>query len=168
MSGSPTPPLIQDANASPPDKFDLALDASKRLLDNQFSAIDTIQTKVGVLLGFAVTTLGIIFSLGYTWVTGHRILASASAVLLLTAIVIFAISMSVTTYTDVPEPQWLWALLNSPKADGTLVQKKLIANYTGAFDDNRKERAHLFKSINWGIGFLIAGIAVFAFGVLIT
>jgi hypothetical protein len=162
------PPNLGDGSApSPPDKFDLALDASKRLLDNQFSAVDTIQTKVGVLLGFSVSTLGIVFSLGAGWIAAHRLLGLGSASLLVASAIFFAWSLRVQEYRDVPDPEWLWKQLNSPEVDGTRFRKRLIANYNGAFNDNRTKRDDQFQRINWGIGFLVVGIAVFSFGVLL-
>jgi hypothetical protein len=152
---------------SPPDKFDLALDASKRLLDNQSSAVDTVQTKVGVLLGFSVSTLGIVFSFGASWIAAHRVLGLGAAALLVVSAIFFAWSFLMRPFRDVPDPEWLWRQLNSPGVDGSRLQKKLIANYTGAFNDNRSRRDDQSQVVNLGIGILVAGIAVFSFGVLL-
>ena len=167
MAAAPAPNQDDGSSPKPPDKFDLALDASKRLLDNQSSAVDTIQTKVGVLLGFSVSTLGIVFSLGASWIASHRILGLVAAALLVVATFFFAWSLRVQKYRDAPDPDWLWTQLNSPEVDGTRLRKKLIANYNGAYNDNRTERQDQFQRINWGIGLLVAGIAVFSFGVLL-
>jgi hypothetical protein len=147
-------------------KDDLALAASKRLLDSQFSSINAIQTKVGVLLGFAVSTLGILFSLGVGWVSGHQYLALIPAVLLLASVLVLTLALITRKYTEVPDPFWLWKLLNAENVDGTLLRKKLISNYTGAFEVNRTDRIWQFKLVNSGIVLLLLGIGSFVFAVL--
>lgn len=181
----------------PDDSLDVGISQVSRVLAYQLASVDSIQTKIGVLIGFAATSLTLLFSFGRSWVTGHVVIASISAGALLLSIAIFAASLMLTNYEQAPDPKWLVDLLDNPTTDkgildrivdqlsktttdkGVLdllnkattdkaLKEKVIGAMWQAFDDNRNLIEGRFALVNWAIGFLVAGLGVFVVGVLVT
>lgn len=52
--------------------LDTSIDQLKRVLDNQLSSVNNLKAQVGVLLGFAATSLVVLFSFGRSGAQEHR------------------------------------------------------------------------------------------------
>lgn len=156
------------------DRLDLGVSQVVRVLDRQLASVDSIQTKIGVLLGFASASLALLFSLGLTWVTGHVAIAALSAVALLASIAIFAASLMLTEYEQAPDPSWLVDLLNkaSIKGDGKKeydeIREQVIGAAWKAYDNNQVRIKDRFALINWAVALLVIGLGIFVIGVLVT
>lgn len=152
----------------PDDALDLGIDQIERVLDNQVASVDSIQTKVGVLIGFAATSLALLFSFGYGWVTGHVAIASVSAAALLASVAIFAASYMLAAYEQAPDPAWLVGLMNKRPLKLDEIKAEVIGSAWKAYDANKVLIDRRFSLVNWAIGLLIVGLGIFVIGVLAT
>ena len=150
------------------DRLDLGLSQAQRLLDNQLSSVDTIQTKIGVLLGFAATTLALLFSFGAAWVMAHRILAAISGTLLFGSVTAFGSSLMLEEYVTAPDLTWLIQMLNDTSNKTEAVQENVIGAMWKAYDENKSYIDQRFRLVNWAIVLLVLGLGVFFSGVLLT
>lgn len=150
------------------DRLDIGVEQTQRLLDSQLSSVDAIQTKIGVLLGFASTSVVILFSFGRDWAVSHFLVAGTSALALLAAVSIFGISMMIEDYSDSPRPDWLVGLINDGETSTNNIKEKMIGNSWGAYDHNRRLIQKRFKMVNVAVILMIIGTGIFVVGVLIT
>ncbi|HTT15448.1 MAG TPA: hypothetical protein VMG81_06720 [Thermoplasmata archaeon] len=147
-------------------RLDLGVAQVQRLLDNQLSSVDTIQTKIGVLLGFAATSLALIFSFGYSWVAAHGWLATGSAAALLASTAIFGASLMLTDYQIAPEPSWRVKLLNDADVKADELKEQVIGAMWKAYDTNRTLIDSRFGVVNIAVVLLVVGLGILVGGVL--
>ncbi|HZY91876.1 MAG TPA: hypothetical protein VFG07_03755 [Thermoplasmata archaeon] len=150
------------------DRLDLGIQQSQRVLDQQLSGVDQLQTKIGVLLGFNATLLAVIFSIGHAWLLSHPAVAWASGGTLLASMAIFAASLALEDYTISPRPDWLVAMLNDSGKSLTDLKEELIGNFAGAYDENKRLINQRFALINLAIVLMLLGLAVFVIGALLS
>lgn len=145
-------------------KLDLGIDLSKRILDNQLSSIDQLQTKVGVLLGFDATILGVVFTFGRSWAVAHIIPAGISGVLLFGAAVILGWTLRDEDYLEAPDPKKFVAEINNPAVTPPQLQDWAIGRLLGAFLANFQLIRRRFGMVNKAIILMLAGLGVFLVG----
>ena len=150
------------------DRLDLGIAQTQRLLDQQLASIDSIQAKIGVLLGFSSASLALIFSFGSAWVTVHTPIAALSAVLLLASVTTFGGSLMLADYDTAPDPTWLVDLLNNKSKQTDAIKEDIIGSLWKAFDKNKQQIEDRLSMVNLAIGLLIAGLLVFVVGVFVT
>lgn len=150
------------------ETLETGLDQSQRVLDGQFSSLNSIQTKVGVLLGFDVTTLGLIYALGLSWVHSHKLLAGAATVSLIASMAIFAYSLAIRGYQTVPKMAWLARTLNSGGVGDLSLKSLLVSQYVAAVTQNKLTFSRKFYMVNTGLILMVLGIAIYAIGGLVT
>lgn len=142
-------------------KLDVGLELSKRLLDNQLDSVNQLQTKVGVLLGFDATALGVIFSVSRSWIADHPIFGGVVGFMLTLAAVIFAIALWTSDYLEAPNPNSLVTKLNDSRVRVEDLVDWGIGNLLGAFLTNSNLIRSRFRFVNAGIIFMLLGLAVF-------
>lgn len=150
------------------DRLDLGIAQVQRLLDGQLASVDSIQTKIGVLLGFASASLALLFSFGFSWVTAHVPIAAVSAAALLASVATFGASLMLENYETAPDPTWLVKLLNDSSKKTDSVKEDVIGSLWKAFDQNKQLIQDRFSMVNVAIVLLIVGLGVFVIGVLVT
>lgn len=149
------------------DDLKISGDALRKLLDDQLASIDGLSSKVSVVLGFVVSTIGIIFSVGRSTLLSQPALTIIILILLLGAAVLLVFSYRVSEYLDTPQPEGLLDLLNDPKVTTDDLLSELVSNYSGAYLANAKLIQQKFSRFNAALVMLVAGIAIFAVEVLI-
>lgn len=155
------------ASADEKDELDLALDQLRHRLDNQHSEFDTLQSKVGTTLGFVITSIGILFALGYPYLHSHLEAAQASATMLLLSAGVLGASYMSVFKRDVPSAKWMLKKLNDPEISVETLKVELVDNYMGVLAANDRHKFARLVAINVAIALLIAGAAVFVTEVLL-
>ncbi len=153
--------------ASGKEDLKIAGDALRKLLDDQLASIDGLSSKVSVVLGFVVSTIGIVFSIGRATLLSNPPLTVLIVILLLGAAILLVLSYNVSKYFDSPQPEGLLDILNDPKVTTIDLLTELVSNYSGAYLANSKLIEQKFNRLNVALIMLVAGIAVFAIEVLI-
>lgn len=143
-----------------------AIEELRRLLDNQLKSLNDLQTKVGVALGFALTSLGILFSLGHPYLAINQRVSDVSAGLLVTSALLLGASYLSMRVTDIdPESVKTYAL--SMGADLKGIQSNLVTAYATAYDDNKAGTNIRFIVVNVAIALFLASVVLFVVGVLL-
>jgi hypothetical protein len=148
-------------------ELDIALPELRRLLDNQLTTLSSLQSKVGTLFGFALTSTGFLFSFGQSYLASHLVLAQISAVFLLTAIGVLGASYVSIVVSDVPDPDWIVNQLNDSDVKVGMLKADIVSSYARAYKDNARGSTVRFYAVNLSIGLLVVGIVVFVAGVLL-
>lgn len=149
---------------SPSEKSAMALDYAKSSLDNQFARVNQIQTSLGVLLGFVVASIGLIFSSGKTW-NGSSLWIDGSALgLLLVAAAIFGFGLAVFRLHRDSEDITTTLGLDNLTISVDEARRRLIARYLRYYRENQRAIHQRFLLVNVGIGALLAGVFLFALG----
>jgi hypothetical protein len=150
------------------DSLDVGFEQVKRLVDGQFSSLASIQAKIGVLLGFDVTALGLIFTFGNGWILANRPLGALCAAILMGSLVVFASALMLQSYEDAPDPYWLVNSLNDPDIGALTLRTKLIGMYSWVYLRNKRTLSRRFYLVNAAVTMMVVGISVFALGVLLS
>lgn len=153
--------------ASGDDDLKIAGDALRKLLDDQLTSIDGLSSKVSVVLGFVVSTIGIVFSVGRSTLLTQPPLTIIILILLLGAAVLLVWSYRVSEYLDTPQPVGLLQLLNDSKVTTNDLLSELVSNYSGAYLANARLIEQKFNRLNAALVMLVVGIAIFAIEVLL-
>ncbi len=146
------------------EKVALGLEYAHGRLDDQFSRVNQIQGTLGVLLGFVVTAVGLIFSSGKTW-TAQNLGADAAALgCLVTAGVIFGFGLALFRLYRDPEDITATVGLGDASVSFEAAQRRLMERYLRYYRQNKATLRRRFLLVNVGLALLLLGILLFAFG----
>ncbi len=154
---------MEDERAS---KVALGLEYARDRLNDQFERVNQIQTTLGVLLGFVVTTVGLVFEAARTGATYDRALEVGSLSLLLGAAGVFGFGLALFRLYRDPEEIRTTVGLDDPSVSAVDAQVRLMGRYLTYYHRNKLAIRRRFLLVNLGIAALLAGIALFALGAL--
>ena len=147
-----------------PSKVALGLEYARASVDNQFARVNQIQAVLGVLLGFVVTAIGLVFSIRRAHAPGLLILSEASLALLMAAAVIFGFGLAVFRLYRDAVPITAVIGLDDPNMTPPDAERRLMERYLRYYEENKRVIRRRFQLVNAGIALLLAGILLFALG----
>ncbi len=145
-------------------KVALGLAYAHGRVDDQFARVNQIQGTLGVLLGFVVTAIGLIFSSGKTW-TAQNLGADAVALAcLMAAGTIFGFGLALFRLYRDPEDIVATVGLGDESVSFEAAQHRLLDRYLRYYQRNKQTLRRRFFLVNVGLALLLLGIFAFAFG----
>jgi hypothetical protein len=148
-------------------KTDLALGELRRSLDNQLKSLSSLQSKVGTVLGFALTAIGLLFTLGRVALSARPVESDLAAGLMLISTAILGASYISVVVRDAPKTKWLQDNVNDKDVSPEKLKALVAGAYISAFNDNEKGERLRFYAVDAAIAILILGVAIFVVGVLL-
>ncbi len=126
--------MPEDDDAS--KKLETGVDQLVRLVDSQIESVHQVQARVGVLLGFDATAIGLIFTLGRGWLSAHGNVAVVAAVPLFVSAAIFGWAMAVRKLEIGPKPVDVIDALKDPGTDNKTILRGLASEFSGIVTRN--------------------------------
>jgi len=157
---------MENKNKIPSDTLDLIYRETKDQLKNQFQALENLNTKASIILGFVAVLLGIIF-------TNKPIMACHSYCFFIMAFILFFISLfsaffayKVEDYRLDPDPDALYEHYRTDESDE--VKEQVIVNFIESFKKNKKKIDKRADRVNVSIYTLCIGLILFVISKLIN
>jgi hypothetical protein len=144
-------------------ELEVALDQAKRTLDNQVTDLRSLQTKAGVALGFVLTSLSLMFSVGHSVVLTTPTSSVAVALPMSAAAVILAACFFSIRIRDVTNIDWLMGLVNDSSVTTAQLRTKLLANYWDAIKLNSAPLRNRHWYVDGGFAVFLIGVLIFVF-----
>ncbi len=141
--------------------INLFLELTKEKISRLFYAIERIETKASIIIGF----LGII--LGYILVSANKnfleLTISNLGILSLFISFFFAISIILTAkYRDDPDPEKI--LHKYKDKNPEKVKEQLLANLIDSYNKNKSKLSKKVKLLKYSFGFLLLGLILLVIG----
>ncbi len=140
----------------------LGLQYARDRLDDQFERVNQIQIGLGVLLGFVVTTVGLVFESGGSLTDYDRTLELVALVLLLLAGGIFGFGLALFRLYRDPEDIRSTLGLEDAAVSAEEARQRLMRRYLTYYHRNKEVLRQRFLLVNLGIGCLLVGILAFS------
>ncbi|ODS40781.1 hypothetical protein BEH94_10885 [Candidatus Altiarchaeales archaeon WOR_SM1_SCG] len=157
---------MENKNKIPSDTLDLIYHETKDQLKNQFQALENLNTKASIILGFVAVLLGIIF-------TNKPIMACHRYCFFIMALILFFISLfsaffayKVEDYRLGPDPDALYEHYRTDESDE--VKEQVIVNFIESFKENQKRIGKRADRVNVSIFTLCIGLILFVISKLIN
>lgn len=140
--------------------LDLIYSEIKERLDKQLESIDKLNTKAGVVIGFAGIILGATSSLSET--PSNHFFILGNFLILISAFLSF-LAFSPKAYRRDPDPEGLSEYLSKSAKD---IKEQLIANFIDSFKENEKIVVRNSTNLKLAFFILFIGLVSFALSIL--
>lgn len=148
------------------DKLHLAQEKITRVVDNQLKSLDGLSSNLTILLGFVITAVGLLLSLGRSIITAPPYLGVVSVVLLVGSALVLLISVTFLIYRDAPDPSRLLAAISKPGLRVQQIHADVLASLAKSYHYNQRLTEGLYRLYWFAITLLVGGLIVLVSAVL--
>lgn len=155
-----------DQNDNDNKNIDLALQLSIKKIETQNQAHDSLESKIGILLGFVGIIAGsvIILIQQNTDLVGLNIF-TLGLILIYLALILLVFASQTRTYLDPPDFPAFYSKESLSQSNGA-VKNQIIADIKGCHEQNAEPHAYKSKLFNFAIYSFLISILLLFLGIL--